>query len=100
MAMVQCSAPADTDDYLYIPAILFSHKYAGLSSNGKLLYSILRDNLRGAKSQDCFCSDQEICWLLKCSKKQARRTIQELDKFHLVSPLPSGKIRVQDVCSE
>ena len=100
MAMAQCSTPIESDDYLYIPAVLFSRKYTGLSSNGKLLYSILRDNLRGTNSCDCSCTMQEISWILNCTKKRARQTMQELEKYHLVSPLPSGKIRVQDVYSE
>ena len=84
--------------FICLPAGLFGGKYASLSSDAKLLYSILLDKwLRiNARSKEIdkpiWLKIDEAMILLNCSKQKAVNVFKELEDMSLIkrSKLHSG----------
>ena len=87
--------------YFRIPKeLIYEQKYKELSSNGKLLYAVLRDMLDlsiALKLRDesynyyVIYGVDEVSSLLNCSKNTAIKVLKELETFGLIKKGKLGK---------
>lgn len=85
--------------FIQLPHALFEGALAELSSDGKLLYSLLmnrrslseKNNLTDAQGRTIvYFTNQEVCEKLKCGHDKATKLIRELENFKLISRHKQG----------
>lgn len=85
--------------FIQLPSILFEGALAGLSSDGKLIYSLLlnrrslseKNNLTDAQGRIIvYFTNQEVCKRLQCGHDKATRLFRELERYDLISRRKQG----------
>lgn len=85
--------------FIQLPNALFEGALAELSSDGKLLYSLLmnrcslskKNNLTDAQGRIIvYFTNREVCEKLQCGHDKATKLIRELEKFKLISRHKQG----------
>lgn len=85
--------------FVQLPNALFEGAYAELSSDGKLLYSLLRNrcslskknNLTDAQGKTIvYFTNQEVCKRLQCGHDKVTKLFRELENFDLISRRKQG----------
>ena len=85
--------------FIQLPSVLFEGALAELSSDGKMLYSLLlnrrslseKNNLTDAQGRTIvYFTNQEVCEKLKCGHDKATRLFRELENFKLISRRKQG----------
>lgn len=85
--------------FIQLPSALFEGVLAGLSSDSKLLYSLLqnrrslseKNNLTDAHGKTIvYFTNHEVCEKLKCGHDKATRLFCELENFKLISRKKQG----------
>ena len=85
--------------FIQLPKALFEGALAGLSSDGKMLYSLLlnrrslsvKNNLTDARGRTIvYFTNQEVCEKLKCGHDKATKLIRELEYFNLITRNKQG----------
>ena len=85
--------------FVQLPNALFEGALAELSSDGKLLFSLLlsrrslsrKNNLTDAQGKTIvYYTNQEVCEKLKCGHDKATKLFRELERYHLISRRKQG----------
>ncbi len=85
--------------FIQLPNSLFEGALAELSSDGKLLYSLLlnrrslskKNNLKDARGRIIvYFTNQEVCKRLQCGHDKATKLFRELENFKLISRRKQG----------
>lgn len=85
--------------FIQLPKALFEGALAGLSSDGKMLYSLLmnrrslseKNNLTDAQGRTIvYFTNQEVCKRLQCGHDKATRLFRELERYDLISRRKQG----------
>lgn len=85
--------------FIQLPNALFEGALAELSSDGKLLYSLLmnrrslskKNNLTDAQGRNIvYFTNREVCEKLQCGHDKATKLIRELENFKLISRHKQG----------
>lgn len=85
--------------FIQLPNALFEGALAGLSSDGKMLYSLLmnrrslseKNNLTDAQGRTIvYFTNQEVCKRLQCGHDKATRLFRELERYDLISRRKQG----------
>lgn len=85
--------------FIQLPSVLFEGALAELSSDGKMLYSLLlnrrslseKNNLTDAQGRTIvYFTNQEVCEKLKCGHDKATKLIRELEYFNLITRNKQG----------
>ena len=86
--------------FIKLPKALFEGTYTELSSDGKLLYSLLLDRSllseKNSLTDDngrviVYFTNNEVCDKLKCSHDKATKLFRELERFKLICRHKQGK---------
>ena len=86
--------------FIKLPKALFEGTYTELSSDGKLLYSLLLDRSllseKNSLTDDngrviVYFTNSEVCDKLKCSHDKATKLFRELERFKLICRHKQGK---------
>ena len=85
--------------FIQLPNALFEGALAGLSSDGKMLYSLLmnrrllseKNDLTDAQGETIvYFTNHEVCEKLKCAHDKATRLFRELERYDLISRRKQG----------
>ena len=85
--------------FIQLPNALFEGALAELSSDGKMLYSLLlnrrslseKNNLTDAQGRIIvYFTNHEICEKIKCGHDKTTRLFRELEKYDLISRRKQG----------
>ena len=86
--------------FIKLPKALFEGIYTELSSDGKLLYSLLLDRSLLSEKNSLtdsngrvivYFTNNEVCDKLKCSHDKATKLFRELERFKLICRHKQGK---------
>ena len=85
--------------FIQLPNALFEGVLVGLSSDGKMLYSLLlnrhslseKNNLTDAQGRIIvYFTNQEVCKRLQCGHDKATKLFRELERYDLISRRKQG----------
>lgn len=85
--------------FIQLPNALFEGVLAGLSSDGKMLYSLLlnrhslseKNNLTDARGRTIvYFTNQEVCERLQCGHDKVTKLFRELERYDLISRRKQG----------
>lgn len=85
--------------FIQLPSVLFEGALAELSSDGKMLYSLLlnrrslseKNNLTDARGRTIvYFTNREVCEKLKCAHDKATKLLRELEKYDMISRCKQG----------
>ena len=85
--------------FIQLPHALFEGALAEMSSDGKMLYSLLlnrrslseKNNLTDARGRTIvYFTNREVCEKLKCAHDKATKLLRELEKYDMISRCKQG----------